>query len=680
MNNPLLNSSFGTEFELPPFAEILIEHYKPAFDQAVMKAKEDIDLIVANEEPPSFENTILALERSGALLSAISPILFNLNAAETTEDLQKVAQEISPLLTTYDSEVKQNKKLFDRIKILNSQRESLSLTQEQLRLLEKTYLGFVRSGANLSESAKKRFQEISVQLSQMQLTFGEHVLAETNSYELYLEAKEQIAGLPEDYIVRAAAAARDKGKEGQWLITLQAPSYIPVMEHAEDRSLRQQLYMAYMQKAFKGDDQDNQELIKQIVSLRQEMALLLGYKSYADYVLEERMAGKVVEVQSFLSTLCDKALPLAEQEVKELKEFMVEMGITHVLERWDWSYYSEKLRKAKYDLDDEMIKPYFQLENVIDGVFQTAEKLYELTFKQNRELPVYHKDVLAYEVYEGEDQLKAILYADYFPREGKRPGAWMTSYRDQQNIDDRVIPIISIVCNFTPSSLDSPSLLTFNEVTTLFHEFGHALHGILSDVTYPSLSGTSVYWDFVELPSQIFENWCYEPACLELFARHYQSGEIIPQELVQKIKSSATYHEAYATMRQISFALLDLSYHSLISGELNQLDDISLFEQKAMSGTSLFSELPGTNMSAQFSHIFAGGYAAGYYSYKWAEVLDADAFELFKERGVFDSSTAHSFKQHILSKGGTEDPTVLYQRFRGKSPDSNALLRRANLI
>jgi peptidyl-dipeptidase Dcp len=465
------------------------------------------------------------------------------------------------------------------------------------------------------------------------------------------------------------------------LITLQAPSYIPFMEHADNRELRERLYKAYMTKAFKGDEQDNQQLIQKIVSLRQELAALLGYDTYADYVLEQRMAGSSQRVEEFLNDLLGRAIGPAKKEVEELKNFMKSLGVDHELERWDWAYYSEKLRKKKYDLDDELTKPYFKLENVIDGVFQTAQKLYQLSFKTNDQLPVYHADVKAYEVYDGSGKLKSIFYADFFPREGKRPGAWMTSFRDQQRMGaEEVIPVISIVCNFTPSSEDRPSLLTFDEVTTLFHEFGHALHGMLSDVTYPSLSGTSVYWDFVELPSQIFENWCYEPECLSLFARHYETGEVIPKAYIDRIKAAATYHEAYATVRQLSFGLLDMNYHSLKEDTLGTLEDIAAFEKDAMDQTELFPSVEGTNMSVQFSHIFAGGYAAGYYSYKWAEVLDADAFELFKEKGVFDARTAAAFKEYVLSKGGTDDPSVLYKKFRGKDPDPNALLKRAGLL
>lgn len=679
-SNPLL-LPFETPYELPPFDQIEISHYQPAIEYAISEARKEIEVIANQTDAPTFENTIEKMEASGELLGRVTSILFNLNSAETSTELQQVAQEVSPMLATFDSEVKQNEALFSRINTLYQEKEQLGLTREQARLLDKTYQSFIRNGAGLSPEKKKRFLEISVELSKLQLTFSEHVLAETNAFELWIEKEEDLAGLPADYKSRAAAQAQSKGREGTWLITLQAPSYLPFMEYADNRRLREKLYKAYMTKAFKGNEYDNQTYIREIVSLRHELANLLGYPTYADYVLEQRMAGSVDRVQSFLHDLLDRALTPAKKEVDELKEFMSSIGVEHELERWDWAYYSEKLRKKKYDLDNELIKPYFKLENVIDGVFEVTRRLYGLTFKENKQLPVYHQDVLAYEVYDSNDLLKSIFYADFFPRDGKRPGAWMTSFKEQQRLYGKeVIPVISIVCNFTPSSPDSPSLLTFEEVTTLFHEFGHALHGMLSDVTYPSLSGTSVFWDFVELPSQIFENWCYEREALSLFAKHFETGEIIPDAYIERIRAAATYHEAYATVRQLSFGLLDLHYHSLHQDTMGRLEDIDTFEREAMAPTELFPGVAGTNMSVQFSHIFAGGYAAGYYSYKWAEVLDADAFELFKEQGVFDRDTAESFKSNVLSKGGTEDPSILYRRFRGKDPDPNALLRRAGLI
>jgi peptidyl-dipeptidase Dcp len=671
--NPLIQP-FNTPFETPPFDEIKESDYLPAIKESIEMARAEIMDIANAEEPPTFENTIVALEKSGEVMSRTASILFNLNSAETNPELQKIAQEASPLLTSFNNEIKQNDKLFDRISAIHDQKDQLKLNAEETMLLEKSYRSFIRSGAGLDSEQKRRFGEVAVELSKLGLKFGENVLEETNSYELLVEDENRLTGLPSDLKNRAAALAKEKGKDG-WVFTLQAPSYIPFMEYCDDRELREELYRAFMSKSFKNDERDNQEIIQRIVALRTELANLLGHTSYADFVLEERMAEKPETVLEFLKDLLEKAKPIAKSEVLEIKDFMKELGADHELQRWDWSYYSEKLRKRKYNLDDELIKPYFKLENVIDGVFTTAQKLYGISFKRNTEIPVYHEDVSVYEVHEG-DELKAIFYADFFPRKGKRGGAWMTSFRDQKRIDGkRIVPQVSIVCNFTPSSDGNPSLLKFDEVKTLFHEFGHALHGMLADTTFESLSGTSVYWDFVELPSQIFENWCYEKECLDLFAKHFETGELIPEEYVQRLKESSTYHEAYATLRQVSFGLLDMAYHT---GD-GKVEDVAEIEQQAMEPTELFPKVDGTNMSVQFSHIFAGGYGAGYYSYKWAEVLDADAFSLFKENGVFDRATAESFKENILSKGGTQPPMELYKKFRGSEPKVDALLERAGL-
>lgn len=679
MANPLTDP-FNTPYDIPPFREIKPEHFIPAIEEGITQAREDIERIINNDASPSFENTIAALDYSGEKLGVVSSVLFNLNSAETTEDIQKAAQDASPLLSAFDSEIKQNEKLFNRVKSVYENPDK-DLDQEQKMLLEKTYKSFVRSGTNLDEKQKKRFKELSIELSKLSLSFGENVLAETNDYKLVIENEKDLSGLPEDVKKRAASAAKENGHEGKWVFTLQAPSYLPFMENADNRDLREKLYRAYMSKACKGNERDNQELVSKIVQLREEKAQILGYDSYAAYVLEERMAEKPNKVTEFLNNLLGKSLPKAKEEVEELKEFMRELGAGHDLQRWDWAYYSEKLRKKKFDLDDEEVKPYFKLENVIDGVFSTAQRLYGLTFKENKELPVYHTDVTSYEVFNESGELQAIFFADFFPRKGKRPGAWMTSYRNEYRKEGKkVIPHISIVCNFTPSSEGNPSLLKFDEVKTLFHEFGHALHGMLADTTYPSLSGTSVYWDFVELPSQIFENWCYEKECLDTFARHYETQEPIPTEYVERLKASSNYHEAYATVRQLSFGLLDMSYHNRPLDQAGTIEDVIAFEKQAMKATELFPSIEGACMSTQFGHIFAGGYAAGYYSYKWAEVLDADAFELFKEKGVFDKEVARSFRDTILSRGGTEHPMELYLKFRGKKPDPDALLRRAGLL
>ena len=655
--------------------------YTEAIEKALGEAKEEINQIINNEEVPSFHNTIEALDYSGEKLQRNSSILFNLNSAETTDELQKIAQDISPKLSAFNSEVKQNEQLFDRVKAVYQQRESLDLTKEQEKLLDETYLDFVRRGVELEGEKKARFKEISIELSKISLTFSENLLAETNGYELVIEDENDLSGLPNDVKDRAKDLANKKGKPDAWVFSLQAPSYIPFMEYADNRLLREQLYKAFMTKCFKGDDRDNQELILKTIRLKAELASLLGYPTFAHYILEQRMAESPEKVIEFLNDLLEKSLPKAKEEVEEIRNFIKSQGDDIELQRWDWAYYSEKLRKEKYELDDELVKPFFRLENVIDGVFTTAEKLFDITFKLNEELEVYHEDVKAYEVQNETGEVIAVFLADFFPRDGKRGGAWMTSYRNQyvQN-GKRVIPQVSIVCNFTPSSANHPSLLKFDEVSTLFHEFGHALHGMLADTTYQSLSGTSVYWDFVELPSQIMENWCYEKECLDLFARHYKTGELITEDLVDRIKKSATYHEAYATVRQLSFGLLDMAWHSLSPEDANKITDVGAFEDKAFAPTELFSKVEGTNMSAQFGHIFAGGYAAGYYSYKWAEVLDADAFSLFQQNGVFDKETATSFKENILSKGGTEHPMELYKKFRGQEPTPEALLKRAGLI
>ena len=679
MSNPLL-ADFNTPFQMPPFQEVEVNHYLEAIDQSLAEAKSEISAIIENSDLPTFENVIEALEEAGQRLSRTSSILFNLNSAETSDELQKIAQEISPKLSAFSSEVKQNDQLFAKVKELYQQRDELLLNDEQKRLLKVTYKDFVRRGVELEGEKKDRFKAISVELSKLSLTYQEHLLTETNSYELLIESEKDLSGLPEDVVGRAADLAAEKGHQGKWMFTLQAPSYIPFLEYADNRQLREKLYKAYMMKCFKGDENDNQEIVLKLIQLKAELASLLGYDTFSAYVLEERMAQSPEKVLAFLEDLLAKSLPKAKEEVAEIEAFMKEEGADHELQRWDWAYYSEKLRKAKYALDDEMIKPYFQLENVISGVFETAEKLYGISFEENKDIPTYHEDVKSYEVRTNAGETIAVFLADFFPRPGKRGGAWMTSFRTQKkNNGKKVIPQISIVCNFTPSSPGSPSLLKFNEVTTLFHEFGHALHGMLADTQYESLAGTNVYWDFVELPSQIMENWCYEKECLDLFAKHYQSGELIPSDLVEKIRRSVTYHEAYATVRQLSFGLLDMAWHSLSLDAAKELESVDAFERAAFAPTELFPSVEDTNMSVQFAHIFAGGYAAGYYSYKWAEVLDADAFSMFQENGVFDQQTAMSFKENVLSKGGTADPMVLYKKFRGKEPSSKALLKRAGL-
>ncbi|SMD34474.1 peptidyl-dipeptidase Dcp [Reichenbachiella faecimaris] len=676
-SNPLLES-FNTPFGVPPFAEIKLEHYKPGIEKLIEKSRSEIEVIANQTEAPSFENTIVSLERGGRDLDQAAEVFFNLNSAETSDEMQALANELSPMLTEFSNEIMQNTALFERVKSIYDNQANFTLDKEDQMLLRKTYLGFVRSGANLNEEDKKKYRELSNALAMASLKFGENVLAETNSYELLLQNPDDLKGLPDGAIDAAALAAEEKGHKGMWLFTLQAPSFLPFMEYAENRELREKMYKAYMSKAYKGDDLDNQEKVKEIVRLRFEMAKVLGYNTYADYVLEERMAEKPEKVKDFLNDLLKKAWPKAKEEVEELKAYIKKLGDNIALERWDWAFYSQKLKNEKYQLDDEMLRPYFQMEKAVDGIFEVAKKLYGLTFKKNNNIPVYHKDVQAYEVLDESGKHISVFYADFFPRAGKRGGAWMTSYRGQWKTDTDHRPVVSIVCNFTPPTASKPSLLTYNEVETLFHEFGHALHGMLADGKYNSLSGTSVYWDFVELPSQILENWLMEKECLDLFASHYQTGESIPEDLIEKIKASSNYHEAYQTLRQLSFGLMDMAWHSLTEENI-EISDVASFEQDAMKQTELFKPIPGTCMSTQFSHIFQGGYAAGYYSYKWAEVLDADAFSVFKSKGLFDHTTAKSFRDNILSKGGSEHPMELYKRFRGQEPTVDALLERSGL-
>lgn len=672
MNNPLLEP-----FDQAPFSKIKNEHFKPAFLQAIEDAKKEIDAIVDNPEPPSFENTVAALDFAGQQLDRISSVFFNLNSAETNEEIQKIAQEVSPLLSEFGNDITLNQGLFQRIKTVYEQRDSLELDPEQNTLLEKKYKSFSRNGANLNDTDKKRLREIDAELAKLKLTFGENVLAETNKYEMLLTNEEDLKGLPEGEKEAAAHLAESKGKKG-WLITLDYPSYIPFMKYAENRELRKELSMAFGSKGFHNDALDNQENVLKIVNLRHERANLLGYPTHAHFVLEERMAETPDKVLDFLNELLEKAKPAAELEFAELEAFAKELDNIDTLQKWDSAYYSEKLKQKLFNLDDEKLKPYFKLENVIDGVFKVAEKLFGLSFKEVFTIDKYHEEVKTYEVYDDAGNFISLFYADFHPRPGKRGGAWMTSFKPQftlNGINSR--PHISNVCNFTRSTSKKPSLLTFNEVTTLFHEFGHGLHGMLANTTYPGLSGTSVYWDFVELPSQVMENWCYEKEALELFAFHYETGELIPMELVEKIKESSNFQEGMATLRQLSFGFLDMAWHGKDPSSIN---NVKAFEDQAFEGTRLFPETPETCMSTSFSHIFQGGYSSGYYSYKWAEVLDADAFAYFKQNGIFNREIAEKFKENVLSKGGTENPMDLYKRFRGTEPNIDALLERAGLI
>ena len=675
MHNPLLQK-FNTRYTTAPFSQLKNEHFKPAFKEAIRKAKVEINKIANNTEQPTFENTIEALDFSGYTLERISSIFFNLNSAETNDEIQKIAQEVSPWLSEFSNDIRLNKKLFKRVKCIYDDQKSLDLSTEQNTLLEKKYKSFARNGANLNDNDKIKLREIDKKLSKLSLKFGENVLAETNAYELHIANENEINGLPEGAKEAAHLLAKEKGKTG-WVFTLDYPSYIPFMTYIEDRRLREKLAKSFGARAFQNNQNDNQQIVLDIVKLRHTRANLLGYNTHAHFVLEERMAETPEKVLSFSNDLLAKAKPAAKREFEQLTSFAKKDGIKE-LQKWDSAYYSEKLKIELFDLDQEALKPYFKLENVIEGLFTIANKLFDLNFTEVNHVDKYHKEVKTFEVTNSNGDFISVFYADFFPRKGKRNGAWMTSYKSQWiKNDENSRPHVSIVCNFTKPTETKPSLLTFNEVTTLFHEFGHALHGMLANTTYPSLSGTNVYWDFVELPSQLLENWCYEKEALDLFAKHYETNEPIPMEMIQKIKDSSNFLEGIQTLRQLSFGILDMSWHGQNPVSVK---NVKGFESKVFEDTRLYPDVAENCMSTSFSHIFQGGYSSGYYSYKWAEVLDADAFEAFKEEGIFNKRIAEKFVKNVLSQGGTEKPMLLYKRFRGKEPSADALLKRAGLL
>lgn len=671
-SNPLLEP-----FDTAPFSRIIPAHFKPAIDEAIEIAQKEIEIIISSPDAPNFQNTVEALEFAGSKLDRITSIFFNLNSAETNEEIQNLAQELSPILTDFKNDIIQNSALFERVKKVYDQKENLELTVEQSTLLKKQYRMFTRNGANLNDEKKQELREIDKKLAALSLNFGENVLAETNRYELHIINEKDLEGLPKGVRNAARILAKEKNKDG-WVFNLHFPSYLPFMKYAKNRELRKKLATAFGARGFQNYKYDNQDNVLQIVKLRYKKAQLLGYDTYAHLTLEERMAETPEKVNSFMEDLLQKAKPSAQLEFEELEKFAKDIEGIDRLQKWDAAYFGEKLKQKIFDLDDEQLKPYFELKNVINGVFTISERLYGLKFREVFDIDTYNPEVKTYRVSDENDKNISIFYADFHPREGKRGGAWMTSYKPQYkkgDINER--PHISIVCNFTKPTEDEPSLLTFNEVTTLFHEFGHALHGMLANTVYPSISGANVFWDFVELPSQVLENWCYEKEALELFATHYKTGETIPDELIQKIKKSATFHEGMATVRQLSFGMLDMSWHSI---DPTEIEDVKAHEEQAFESTRLYPEVKENCMSTSFSHIFQGGYAAGYYSYKWAEVLDADAFEHFLEKGIFNRETAKKFRDTILSQGGTEHPLTLYKRFRGKEAAPEALLRRAGLL
>ena len=670
MENPLLKE-FQTPFESAPFDQIKIEHFIPAIEKTIQIALYEINTLVHQKESPTFENTIVQLENCGSLIARNSALLFNLNSAETSDELQKTAQLASPILTQFQNDIRLNEALFERIKYVYQHEDKTKLSAEQNTLLTKEYKSFIRNGANLDTASKEKLRVIDTQLGKLSLTFGEHVLADTQAFSLHIEKEEDLSGLPPSVIEMAAEEASRRDKKG-WVFTLDYPSYIPFMTYAENRELRKKLSLAFGQRGFQMNSQNNTDLILELVKLRKERAQLLGYPSHAAFILEERMAQSEQNVKSFLDELATKAKPAAQKEWEIMESFASKKLGLDQLEKWDTAYVAEKLKQAELDLDEQQLKPYFPLNQVLQGLFEIVKKLYGIELRKNKDVAKYHEEVDVYEVYK-ENAFYALLYMDFFPRAGKRNGAWMTSYRSQKTGQR---PHISIVCNFSKPTQTKPSLLTFQEVTTLFHEFGHALHGMLANTSYSSLSGTSVFWDFVELPSQIMENWCYQPEALALYAKHYETAEVIPNELIQKIKKAAHFQQGLQTLRQLSFAYLDLSFHDQ---HANRIKDVKQHEKEQIQHLQFTKDIAENCLSTAFSHIFQGGYSAGYYSYKWAEVLDADAFELFLEKGIFDGPTAHAFLKHILSKGGTEHPMTLYKRFRGKEPDPSALLRRAGL-
>ncbi len=674
--NPLL-SPYKTTYQTVPFQLIKTEHYFPAFEEAMKQHDKEIELIVNNKQTPTFENTIEALEKAGSLLNKVSSPFYNLLSSETSDELQDVAQKISPLMTEHSNSISLNEKLFARVKAVYDGKDKLSITAEQQMLLKNTYDGFVNSGANLSDKDKAIYRELSKELNMLTLQFGQNVLKETNNWSLLLTDKSLLSGLPADVLDMLALNAKKAGKEG-WLLNLKATSYGPFMKYADNRDLRRELYMAFTKRSLQGGEYDNVENVRKIANTRLKIANLLGHKSYADYVLVRRMSENKENVNNLLDKLLAAYKPVAEKEYAEVQAYADKNGAYFKLQAWDWSYYSEKLKDEKYQLNDEMLKPYFELEKVKKGVFGLATRLYGIKFVKNTTIPVYNPEVEAFDVIDEKGKFISVLYTDFHPRDSKRAGAWMSEYKGQWmdgKKDSR--PHITIVMNFTRPTETKPALLTFDEVTTFLHEFGHSLHGMLSKCKYESISGTNVYRDFVELPSQIMENWAVEKEFLDGFAVHYQTGEKIPAELIKKIKDSENFNAANICLRQLSFGYLDMAWHSI---EAPFEGDVILNEKKAMASTQILPVVYESAMSPTFSHIFSGGYAAGYYSYKWAEVLDADAYSVFAKNGIFDTKTAASFRKNILMKGGSEHPMVLYKRFRGQEPTIDALLKRNGIV
>lgn len=674
MQNPLLEKPSAPHGAYP-FDKILPEHFLPALEAAMETARKGLDEY-KNKSGSDFQHVIVEKGDITEQVDYIAGIFFNLHSAECSEELEKISPQMTETLTRFGNDISLDPKIFAKVKACYETRLAQKLNPEEMMIIEKTYKGFVRNGALLADSEKDKMRELDEKMAKLTLAFSQNVLKATNDYLLEITNKEDLAGLPDSFIEAAAELAEKKGKAGSWCISLDAPMILPFLTYAKNRELRKTIFLANSSKAF-NDKFDNQENLKEILTLRTERAKLLGFNTHADFVLEERMAMSPKKVMDFLEELYLKAKPHAEKEVKKLQALAKELDGIDQIQRYDSAYYSEILKKRELSFDDEMLRPYFKLEKVVDGVFEVASRLYGLNFKEVSNIPKYHEDVRTFEVFDEANTFVGLFYTDFFPRTTKRGGAWMSGIKEQGMYHGKIErPHIMIVCNFTKPTKTKPSLLTLDEVLTLYHEFGHALHGLLSKVKYRDLSGTNVFWDFVELPSQIMENWVLEKDCLDLFAYHYETGEKIPADLVDKIKASGKFLEGMGTMRQLTFALLDMAYHSR---DPKTITDVAAFESKETDKTSLFPKIPGTSMSTAFSHIFAGGYSAGYYSYKWAEVLDADAFEFFQTSGIFNREVANKFREFILEKGGTEHPMELYKRFRGQEPDVGALLRRAGL-
>ena len=675
MNNPLLSESTAP-FGAPQFDKIKTEHYLPAFETAIAEAKAEIDAIISNTEEPTFENTIEAMEYSGKSLNTVAGIFYNLMEAHTDDQMQAIAEQIAPKMTEFSMYVSLNQDLFKRVKAVYEKKDELGLEPDQMKLLEDNYKGFVRGGANLSDEDKATYSKWAEELSLAQLAFGKNVLAATNAYTLHITDSTQLAGLPQYVKTMGAETAAEKGLTG-WAFTLDYPSYGPFLKYSTVRDLRKDMWTAYNTRAAAGDN-NNTEIVRTIADLRIKMANILGYETHADYALEERMAKNKVTVNEFIKNLLEPSMAFAKKDVADVLAYAKKNGFEgSELMPWDFSFWSERYQEAEYSLNAEELKPYFQLESCIDAVFGLATRLYGITFKELDNVPVYHEDVKVYEVLDADGSHLALFYADFFPRASKRGGAWMTSFRDQKiegGVEYR--PFISIVCNFTKPTADAPSLITHDELVTFLHEFGHALHGILAQGRYPSLTGTGVSRDFVELPSQIMENWAFEPEYLQSFAKHYQTGEAIPSDLIEKIVAAKNYLAGYGQVRQLHFGYLDMAWHTLTSLPAEGTVE---FEQKTLAPYSVMPSVDGATFSTSFSHIFSGGYSAGYYSYKWAEVLEADAFSLFKEKGIFSKEVAESFRKNILEKGGSEDEAVIYRNFRGHDPQPEALMKKLGL-